>query len=356
MNKEKNLPVSNSATLQDIAQSVGISKVAVSVVLNGATSNTRVSAKTRQRILDAAAVLNYHPNAAAQGLKRGRTNTLGLLFGLTITSTQSMASALSASIIQGVAVAAEAERHNLMLFTDLWRNGKQDMNCLRDQRADGAVIAMPLIGTGMIEALLALKHPLVFIGYSSQTERIVSVDVDNVRGGYDAAQHLLSLGHQRIAHFQGDGFYACTAQRREGFLRAMQEAGVAVPPEYLISDSYSGATTEENFHRIMALPLPPTAIFCGNDLMAGKLLRAAAQAGVSVPQQLSVIGFDDVFLPTYMDAPVTTIRQPFFEMGCEAARLLLQKLRGEEVPDATHLLSHELIVRHTTAPPSKNPA
>ena len=350
MTRETKLIHSNSTTLQDIALRVGISKVAVSVVLNNANSNTRVSAETRQRILDAAAEMNYHPNAAAQSLRRGRTDTLGIVFGAGEMSRQTMSSALTANIMQGVAVAAEAERFNVMVFINPWKEGNAGLNCLRDQRTDGAVFAMPLVGTGMIDTLLAMGHPLVFIGYSADAQGISSVDVDNVRAGYDAAKHLLELGHRRIAHFQGDAFYSCTEQRREGFSRAMQEAGIETPPEYLISLSYDGAQAGEATRRLLALPEPPTAIFAGNDLIAGQTVRAAREAGVPVPERLSVIGFDDLFLPPRMNELVTTIRQPFFEMGREAAALLIRTLKGEAFPAATVLLDHELIVRHTTGP------
>ena len=343
----------NSATLKDIAERIGVSRVAVSVVLNGSTSNTRVSAETRQRILDAAAELDYHPNATAQGLKRGRTNTLGVVFGATATNTQTMSSSLTTNILQGVAEAAEEGRYNLMLFINPWRDGNQGVNCLRDQRTDGAVFAMPLTKNNMAESLIALGQPLVFIGYPADALGIPSVDVDNVRAAYDATRHLLELGHRRIAHLQGDDFYICTGQRRDGFLRAMTEAGMVVPPDYLIADTYSGVTTQETFLRLMALPNPPTAIFTGNDIMAGQVVRAAKKANISIPSQLSIVGFDDLYLPTLMDEPVTSIRQPFLEMGRQAGLILLQMLKGEEVPATTRLLDHELIVRHTTAPPAE---
>ena len=351
MTREIKPIVSTSTTLHDIARRVGISKVAVSVVLNGASSNTRVSPETRQRILDAAADMNYHPNAAAQNLRRGRTDILGIVFGSSETTDQSMSSALTANIIQGAAVAAESERFNLMLFINPWREGNRGLNCLRDQRTDGAIFAMPLTGTGMMETLLSLGQPLVFIGYPAEIHGIPSVDVDNVRGGYDAAKHLLELGHRRIAHLQGDTFYACTAQRCEGFLKAMQEAGIATLPEYLIEGSYDGVKTPEDLRRLTALPNPPTALFAGNDIIAGQAVKTAREMGLSVPQSLSIVGFDDLFLPPHMDELVTTIRQPFFQMGHTAALLLIRLLRGEEVPASTVILPHELVIRNTTAPP-----
>ncbi len=342
--------VSNSTTLQDIARRVGISKVAVSVVLNGANSNTRVSAETRQRILDAALEMNYHPNAAAQNLRRGRANTLGIVFGASETNDRQMSSALTANVIQGAAVAAEAERYNMMLFINPWRSGNGGLNCLRDQRTDGSILAMPLSGTGMMETLLALDQPLVFIGYPADIHGISSVDIDNFRAACDAGKYLLDLGHRRIAHLMGDEFYICTAQRRDGFLQAMRDRGVAVPPEYLVAGSYDGLRTAEDTARLLALPNPPTALFAGNDIIAGQTVRAARHLGVSVPEGLSVIGFDDLFLPPHMDELVTTIRQPFFEMGHKAAEILIRKLQGEDFPATTLILKHELIVRKTTAP------
>ena len=340
-----------SPTIQDIALQVGVSKGAVSVVLNGSTSSTRVSAVTRDRILAVAEALNYRPNVAAQALSRGRMDTIGVMFGFTNDSAPLMSRGLAMDILQGAAIAAERADKNLMLFTRPWRsNGKKERR-LSDQRTDGILVAMPPTDDDTIGQLMAQSQPLVFIGYAADAYGHPSVDVDNAAGAALATQHLLDLGHRRIAHLQGDEFYACTGQRRSGFLQTMLGAGIMTPPEYLVSGSYDGTTAPEDTRRLLRLPNPPTAIFAGNDLTAIHVIAAANEMGYTVPERLSVVGFDNVATGLLSETPLTTVAQPFGDMGERAAELLLRRLNGEDVPARTELLPHKLVIRRTTAPP-----
>ncbi len=341
-----------SPTIQDIAERVGVSKGAVSVVLNGANSSTRVSAITRQRIMDMAESLNYRPNVAAQALTRGRMDTIGVMFGFANASDPIMSRSLAMDILQGASVAAERADKNLMLFTRPWRKGAGKDRRLSDQRTDGLIVAMPTTDDGAVDALLAQRQPLVFIGYPAGAHGHPSVDVDNAAGAALATRHLLGLGHRRIAHVQGDDFYVCTGERLSGFLQTMLGAGIVTPPEYLIQGSYDGSTAEASARYLLALPTPPTAIFCGNDLTAMTLIRTANALGFAVPEKLSVIGFDDIYMGPATETRLTTVAQPFVAMGERAAELLLRRLEGEDVPNRTDFLPHRLIVRQTTAPPA----
>ena len=340
-----------SPTIQDIAIQVGVSKGAVSVVLNGSTSSTRVSAMTREKILAVAEALNYRPNVAAQALSRGRMDTIGVMFGFTNDTAPVMSRGLAMDILQGASIAAERADKNLMLFTQHWRTCGGKARRLSDQRTDGIIVSMPATDGDMIQQLLAQSQPLVFIGFAADAYGHPSVDVDNAAGAALATQHLLDLGHRRIAHLQGDEFYDCTGQRRSGFLQTMLGAGIVTPPEYLVSGSYDGTTAAGAARRLLSLPNPPTAIFAGNDLTAIHLIATANAMGYAVPERLSVVGFDDVTMGLMSETPLTTVAQPFCDMGERAAELLLRRLNGEDVPAKTELLPHKLVIRSTTAPP-----
>ena len=342
---------SSSPTIQDIAQKVGVSKGAVSVVLNGSNSSTRVSEGTRQRILAVAQALNYRPNVAAQALTRGRMDTIGVMFGLTSEDVPIMSRALAMDILQGASIAAERHDKNLMIFTRAGRGPQGEERRLSDQRTDGIVVAMPVTEGDMIRRLLEQPQPLVFIGYPADALGVPSVDIDHAAGAALATEHLLSLGHRRIAHIQGDAFFDCTGQRLSGFTQTMLSAGVLTPPEYLVQGSYDGTTAEENVRFLLSLPNPPTAIFAGNDLIAIKAIRRAKEMGFAVPERLSIVGFDDLSFSPMSETRLTTIRQPFYTLGEMAAELLLKRLNGEDVPAKTHIVPHELITRRTTAPP-----
>ena len=340
-----------SPTIQDIATQVGVSKGAVSVVLNGSSSSTRVSAVTRQRIMAVAESLNYRPNVAAQALTRGRMDTIGIMFGFTDDAAPVMSRSLALDILQGASIAAERAQKNLMLFTQRWRTRDGKARRLSDQRTDGILVAMPATDGDMIGQLLSQSQPLVFIGYPAEARGHPSVDVDNAAGAALATRHLLGLGHRRIAHIQGDDFYVCTGERLSGFLQTMLGAGIATPPEYIVQGSYDGTTAAESARQLLTLRHPPTAIFAGNDMTALLVIRAAREMGFAVPERLSVVGFDDIYPGPLMETALTTIAQPFCAMGERAAELLLRRLEGEEVSAKTELLPHTLIVRRTTAPP-----
>ena len=341
----------SSPTIQDIAHRVGVSKGAVSVVLNGSTSNTRISTATRERILAVAEALNYRPNVAAQALSRGRMDTIGIMFGFTDDSAPLMSRSLAMDILQGASAAAERAEKNLMLFTQRWRSLNGATRRLSDQRTDGIIVSMPTTDNDMIEQLMAQPQPLVFIGYPAESQGHSSVDVDQAAGAALATRHLLSLGHRRIAHIQGDAFYVCTGERLSGFIQTMLAAGIVTPPEYLVQGSYDGTTAAASARQLLSLPNPPTAIFAGNDLTAITVIRTAREMGFPVPERLSVVGFDDIYLGSLMESFLTTVRQPFAALGERAAELLLARLNEERIPARTEILPHELIVRHSTAPP-----
>ena len=250
-------------TIQDIAVKVGVSKGAVSVVLNGSTSSTRVSAVTRDRILAVAEELNYRPNVAAQALSRGRMDTIGIMFGFTNDSAPLMSRALAMDILQGASAAAERADKNLMLFTQRWRsqNGGSHRR-LSDERTDGLIVSMPATDGDMITQLMAQPQPLVFIGYPADKRGHPSVDVDNASGAALATRHLLELGHRRIAHLQGDDFYVCTGERLSGFLQTMLEAGIVTPPEYVLQGSYDGTTAARGHAAPADIAEPAHRDFC----------------------------------------------------------------------------------------------
>jgi LacI family transcriptional regulator len=164
-------------------------------------------------------------------------------------------------------------------------------------------------------------------------------------------QHLLCLGHRRIAHLTGHPTLISAITRRFIYEQCLTEAGIEVRPEYVMPGLYSTESGYENARRLLSLPEPPTAIFAGNDEIAFGVLEAAGELGIAMPHRLSVAGVDDRPLAAYMTPPLTTLRQPFVQMGEEAALLLIQRVQGKPVPATTHLFKPELIVRRSTAPP-----
>ena len=344
------MPNKSAPTLSDVAGQAGVSKVAASVVLNGSRSNARVSDATRSRILQAAADLRYYPNAMARGLVQRRMHMLGVLFHMTasIVAIDPYASA----ILQGILTAAADTGNSIVIFPEPWRDAHRSAARFRDQCTDGILVIAPRLDSDMLPELASFGLPLVSVSSPADQYAMPSVKVDNLKGERLAAEHLLALGHRRIAHLTGEVNQASGSARRDGFRHALAAAGVDVPAEYMEPCSYAGKEGYEATRRLLRLPQPPTAIFAGNDRIALAAMEAARDSHVAVPEELSLIGFDDTPPASLVTPPLTTVRQPLEQIGEKAARLLIARVEGQPVAPTTHLLEPELIVRGSTAPVS----
>jgi LacI family transcriptional regulator len=330
-------------TLTDVAKLAGVSKMSASCVLNGSRSNTKVSEATRERIRRAAAELKYRPNAVARGLARGRMNTLGVLLMIEGVTPDIFSNFYAAGILQGVMMSANAGGYNVTLFS-------QPKAFVNDRRTDGLLLVAPPIDSPIVTDYAAEGIPLVTIAARAEDHGVPTVDVNNELGARLAMEHLLSLGHRRIAHLRGKE-HQWDAQIRLGtFLGVLHEAGIATPPEYVMPTNFIKEWAYDATCKLLTLPEPPTAIFACNDALAKAAIIAARDEGVSVPEQLSVVGFDGEPSTWELGPPPTTVKQPLVQMGGLAANMLISRITGEEIPKETHLLAPELVVRWSTGP------
>lgn len=343
---------SDGATLTDVAAHAGVSKVTASVVLNGSKSGTRVSPATRQRILDSAAALRYHPNAVARGLARGRMNLLSVLFGRVTGSV--VFNPYASLVLKGVLDSLSGTPFDVVLSSRPWKAADVSAAPFRDGRTDGVIVVSPFTDSDMVSGLAALDVPLVVVSWTPQGNAVPYVDVDNARGAALAVKHLIELGHTRIAHLGGDENYASAPLRREAYRAALAAHGIETRPRYILPGSYTGSRAAEGMLTLLALPEPPTAVFAANDAIAKLAMEAAKEAGVRVPDQLSIVGFNDTGYGEMIDPPLTTIHEPLQEMGAAAARLLVDMLEGRPSAPGPFLLEPSLVVRGSTAPPSPN--
>jgi LacI family transcriptional regulator len=341
----------HAPTLLDVARRAGVSKTAVSVVMSGATSTVRVSETTRRRIMDAASELKFRPNVLAQGLNGVRLKSLGISFHGAHPD-DIVAGHYSSSLLRGILVASYEAGYNVTVVQRPWNSATESAAGLRSQGIDGFVVVAPLAESEMVAGLCALNVPIVVVSTSAEEHNVPSVDVDNLLGVRLVLNHLLELGHRRIAHVYLDGSLASydNAIRRQFFLKVLAEAGIPAQAEYL-KPVLSHGDAAEAVGALLALPDPPTAIFATNDTLARHAIRALDAAGVQVPGQFSVAGFDDNPDIALLDPTLTTVHQPLKEMGAAATRLLISILEGEEARPATHWFKPELIVRRSTARP-----
>jgi len=336
-------------TLSDIAACAGVSPYTVSVVLNGSRSNTRVSPATRDRIMEAAARLKYHPNAMARGLVRRRTHAVGVLYGV-VGAEVVITNPYASGVLQGILAAAAEAGYCVTIYTDLWRGGMENIARYRDGRTDGILVVAPPASSSIVPDLSSLGITLAVVSSSGEPYGVPSVDVDNMQGGRLATRHLLELGHTRIAHLAGNRDMMSAPVRRDAYCAALQEAGVPVRPEYILETRYDGETVQEAVQTLLRLPEPPTALFAANDTIALTAMQTAQQLGLSIPEDLSLVGFDDTPAASLVTPALTSVRQPLQQISALATRLLIAQIEGETVETACRLMAPQLVVRNSTAP------
>ena len=328
------------ATIAKVGQHAGVGVGTVSRVLNGSRS---VSEPTRRRVLDAIEALDYRPNAVARALSTGRTMAVGVVAPF----------ATQPSVVErlrGVSRTLTAAGYQLILF-DVERaeqiRDRLAAPMLRGQM-DGVLYISLAPDDAQAAQLQAARVPVVIV--DRVHPRLPSVTIDDVEGGEMAARHLLELGHERIA-FVGDvednpfGF-ASSARRRAGFEAVLSAAGVPLDPALRVLRPHGREPARTAGAELLARPDPPTAVFASSDVLAIGVLEAAQAAGVPVPDQLSVIGFDNVEAAGYTG--LTTIAQPLEESGALGAELLLRALAGEPIADRRMALG--TIIRGSTGP------
>jgi LacI family transcriptional regulator, galactose operon repressor len=326
--------VNRPPTIRDVAARAGVSHQTVSRVMN---DSPRVTAATRERVLASIEELGFVPSPLARGLLSNKTRSLGVV-----------AEDISDHFFARMAAGAEAEarRRGYYLMIGSVEPGDDEAGYLRlmlERRVEGLIVARPSVPLSA-EALTA-GVPVVAVGVGAQTD-VPVVDVDNRRGGYDATKHLLERGHRRIATIVGPGSWPSAAARLDGYRRALQEAGaeelVEQAADWGLEDGLAAAS------RLLERNAGFTALFAHSDLIALGAIRRLREAGLRVPDDVSVVGYDDLPVADYVEPALTTVHQPMREVGEVAAGLLLDQLAGGAPPPAaTHLLPARLVVRQS---------
>lgn len=333
---------SKRATLATVAASAGVSIATVSKVLNG---HSDVAPTTRSLVQ---AILQKHDYVApARRGEQGGRPTVEMEFDAAL-------NAYSVEILQG-AVDAGAKL-GASVVVSIRAGADRTASWARDLAASGrrAIIAVTgELTTGHLTALSRARLPLVVIDpLNLPRARVTSIGSTNFAGGLDATQHLLSLGHRRIAYVGGPATAACNQARLHGYRAAMEARHAPVLPEYVHAGRFHYGDGLSRGTALLALAEPPTAVFAGCDYIALGIIEAARARGVRVPEDLSIVGFDDTQIAQIASPPLTTVRQPLREMGGVALRTALRLADGEKV-DSHHVeLATELIVRQSTTAPN----
>ncbi len=332
-------------TMAEIATLAGVSKPTVSKVLNGRSD---VAAATRDRVERVIAEHGYVRNSAARGLRAHQTGLVDLV-ALEIDSPYIN------QVIQGIEETLERAGYSLVLTVthDEASRHRQWLARVIEHATDGAILVLPDGHESHLEELRERRIPFVVVDdRGDQLPDIPSVGATNFAGGLAAAQYLLSLGHRRVAAIGGLP-YGSTRARLAGYRTALEEAGAPIEPELMPPGNFGVETGYAATCALLDLPEPPTAIFSANDLQAIGVYKALHARGLRIPDDMSVIGFDDVPLGALVAPPLTTIHQPMREMGSVATSMLLRMIAGETLESIHIELATSLIVRGSCAPPAR---
>ncbi|HSG17317.1 MAG TPA: substrate-binding domain-containing protein [Anaerolineae bacterium] len=327
-----------NATISDIARRAEVSISTVSRVLSG---TTKVTDAKRRAVLEAVTDLNYQPNVFARGLASGQSLTIGVL-------TQNFGSPFYDGIIQGVVRGLNRTDYFPIFADGQWRSDieLEAILAMMRRQIDGLIVIGGFLVPEELEKL-ARDIPLVIVARRLAGFEENCVCIDNVQASYVATQHLIELGHRRIAHISGRLDHPDARDRQQGYIMAIEEAGIQPNPELIIEGNFRRQSGVLAIDMLLLRGVAFSAIFAANDQMAHGARLGLYRRGLRVPEDLSLVGFDDDSAAAFMIPPLTTVRQPAVELGHEASRIILARLKGETTSPAR--LKSELIVRESTS-------
>lgn len=330
-------------TIYDVAKQANVGVGTVSRVLN---QSARVSPETRQRVLNVIETLDFHPSPLAQRLSRRKTLSIGVI--AVYFTRPSVVERL-----RGIEAVLATSPYDLIVYNVETPQRRDAVFRVTAGRVDGLLVISLTPGDDDIARWQSTQTPIVLI--DTEHPAAPRVVIDNVHGGYLATKHLLELGHRRIG-FVGDPLhmafnFTSSRDRLNGMARALADYGLSLEPGYVQNGEHNQETAKNLAWQLLKAPVPPTAIFAASDTQALGVMQAARELALRIPEDLSVIGFDDIEVADHVN--LTTIRQPLFTSGRKGIHMLLQTLETIPAEPPREELAVDLIQRHTTAPPSR---
>lgn len=327
-----------SVTLKDVAREAGVNLSTASRSLSGAYG---VHPHTREHVLGIARRLNYRPNRVARGLVTGRSHTLAIVVS-------DIRNPFFAELARGAEDAAYAAGCDLVLCNSDLDTAKQVryIDSLLAKRVDGILMnSVSALTNVQQDQLAACGVPVILLNRSSSRKRFSTILADNTQGGMLAARHLVSLGHKKLVHLTGPSQHGNLMDRTKGFLKVAQNANL--PEPIVVRGQHTFAGGYEMAKKALSKNRTATAVFAANDVIALGCIRAALEAGIRVPDQLSIIGFDNIETSQISCPPLTTIHQPKYEIGKSAVEMLLKMAAGEEYEPEHRVIGVRLVERQS---------
>lgn len=333
----------SKVTILDVARESGVSYSTVSRVLNDFDF---VKGSTRQKVLEAAERLGYVANIQARSLAGGKTQIIGLLV-------PGLDNGYITEIVSGIDQELAHSDYDMMLYTTHRFQGKESLyvKTIANGLADGLILIVPYNSRSYLEGLPVQDFPYVLVDQIDNTFNSTTVDATNWQGAYDATKYLIELGHRRIGFITGVPQLNSARERLDGYRAALRHYSIAFDEALVVEGDYMTRGGYTGTQQLLGLRQRPTAIFASNDLSAFGVLDAIHAAGLRIPEDISVVGFDDIPLASLAFPKLTTVRQPLVQIGRVAVRLLLERLDNPDIEARRVTLATELVVRDSCAPP-----
>jgi DNA-binding LacI/PurR family transcriptional regulator len=332
------------ASIKDVARRAGVAHSTVSRALR---DSPLVNRETTEKIQRIAREMGYRTSAAARSLVTRRSDTIGVVV-------TNIADPFIAGVVSGIE--ETADQHGLSVFlANSNAEPEREVRVARkfeERRVDGIIVTASRVGAQYVPLLTHMQVPIVLLNNQHASQFAHSVMIANVQASLDATRHLIALGHRRIAYLGDRQGYQSDAERQAGYRRALKEGGLAFDRQLVVHGDGKPEGAEIAMTELLTFSGPPTAVFCYNDMSALGAMRQIREHGLKIPDDISIVGFDDLYISQYIDPPLTTIRQPMRQMGRMAMETLLQIFAGAESGHDIRVPG-ELIVRKSTATPKK---
>ncbi|QVY62846.1 LacI family DNA-binding transcriptional regulator [Cytobacillus gottheilii] len=339
-----------AVTIKDVAK---LANVAPSTVSRVIANNPRISEKTKKKVKEAMRQLGYHPNFIARSLASQSTQAIGLV--MPSSADIVFQNPFFSTVLRGLSEGAHVKHYALHMTT-----GKTDeeifdgvMQMVQGGRVDGVILLYSKVEDKIQSYLRERNFPFVVIGKPfKNVEEITHVDNDNFRAAKDVTEYLIKLGHQQIAFVGGSLNMVVTVERLLGYEKAIREAGITLVNEYIVHEQFLREGGQEAIRGLLSLERPPTALVVSDDLMALGVLNTLNEIGLAVPEDMSIISFNNVIIAEMSRPPLTSVDINIFDLGFEASRSLIQLIENPKEPVKRIIIPHQIVERSTCAAPN----
>lgn len=331
-------------TIKDVAKMAKVSPSTVSRVIAG---SERISKATHERVKRAMDHLGYYPNANARSLVKNSTETIGLVLSRSVVS--ALSNPFFPEIFRGITSVTQEYGYSLLLSSskDHIQEEEEALRMLRERRVDGLLILASRVNDPLIEKLQQGNYAFVVVGRIPEDENVLWVNNDNVEAAKKAVAYLTGLGHRNIGLLVGSAEYIVSQDRLEGYRLALEEAGIPYDPTLVEEIDFTEEGGFRGMEALLSRKPDLTAVFAIDDLLAIGAMKALKQHGRNIPADVSIVGFNDDPLASYVDPALTTIRIPIYEMGIKAAQMLIQRIKEDEPNEIHAVLGNEIILRNS---------